>query len=151
MKKKYLLRRTWLVHESGSKFHQSFEIAQTGAGPGVTIFHFGKQYDKSSFKRPINGGQIQIKSAGRYYSQINKKKSEGYSTQPGEVERELSFDSSDEFIGFLRIEFGTVKAAEIISRMSILTMQDSEEQPEEVREDKPVDKFAGRPAAWGSW
>lgn len=151
---KYTVRRTWLVHESGSKFHQSFEIAQAGPGRGVTIFHFGAMAgDHTPFRRPVNGGQVQIKSAGRYRSQVAKKKSEGYSENAPFVERESAFAEKEEFENYLRIEFGTNRANEILIKMDVPIgdAPQPEFDPEEGREDTPIDKFAGRPAAWGSW
>lgn len=154
---KYTVRRTWLVHESGSKFHQSFEIAQAGAGAGLTVFHFGVIVgDSTPFRRPVNGGQVQIKEAGRYRSQVAKKKSDGYSELRTWPEREVGFVTKDEFENFLRVEFGMGIAHGILIKMNVpigdaQPEDHPEDHPEDAREDTPIDKFAGRPAAWGSW
>jgi hypothetical protein len=148
---KISVRQTWLDHSSGTKFYHVIQLSpEKGEGSAVTITHWGKQsIVRSTFQRPILGGETQITNGAVGTTKISAKQKRGYQQHDTLIK---TVDDSRWMID----QFGAEKAHEIE-----LAMFGAKGDPSDAPETKAIPKAkakakaiepeAPRPEAWGTW
>ena len=161
MIEQFLIEETWMEHEGGTKFYHPIRLCAFGAGVSkvVTAIHFaGFKGNYSKFRRPVEGGQVQIKDADTYIRQIVVKQKNGYSTKP-EWGKKYRPNSEAEFRAEVIRLFGRTDADTVFCYLGLkpgdmLNVQEPSEdelRPSPSSDDSTITDFSDRPAAWGSW
>ena len=160
MSQQFSIVEAWLVHEGGTKFYHPIRLMRMSSAVTsvVTAVHFaGFKGDHTSFRRPVRGGQVQIKAVDIFQRQVESKLRSGY--RPHLEQWGMSTADENEFRNKVVEMFGRTDAELIFMglRMNISPGVETDEpikeyeRPKDPGEDSDVDKFKDRPAAWGSW
>lgn len=156
------IRRTYMLHTSGTKFYQPFLVSYADGTlkSDVTVIHFGPASSKGSGVggRPLMGGQVQL-TAGRehYQGQIEAKSRPGVK---GHYEilssgrNGTTYPLEEGRKELLRL-FGASKTESILMELG-LTYDGAETEPSApvetvVSEPKAAPVPAEKPAHWGTW
>ena len=152
----YQIKRTWMVHESGSKYYQVLEFSHTdkdGKDLVASVYNYGKLVVQK-FHRPITHGRVLVEQ-GTGQEKIQQKKNDGYTEHLDE--RFTEYDTSEEFFDTVRTLVGSRNAETIEIWLSSPASDDSDgvdmssTGPGATVENTIIDRFKGKPAAWGSW
>lgn len=157
----FAMHRTFLKHESGTKFYQTFLITRKDDDKPVehacSITHHGPiRSIKLSDPRPITGGNsLVFPGAAKAEEQLAAKLRRGYykdtSIPP------LVFDNATAASEAFTRWFGAARRDQIMLHLGLTVNGEevaAESDPSAAVEDTPIetkDPFTGRPAAWGSW
>lgn len=148
------ITRRWMEHSGGSKFYQI--ICVTRGTKAVTAFHYaGYRGDHTQFRRPCNGGQVEIKTGDHMYvktAEKEKRKSTGHYSIATD-------DKTDHYTNDGRLEvglvglFGAQQAHQILLGLGVHVPSiapSDEGDTESIEESEPA-KPAARAASWASW
>ena len=146
-----LVTTQYMSHESGTKYYQVFQVSpelSSKAAASITVMHWGP-VAKCRSRRPVLGGQTQIKHGLLRSQAVWDKEKRGYRAHPEEtITRKLSDSWWTE-------TFGAALAHQLIT--SILP-DGSGFAPTEVSSTAYLEKESAadaatdiRPEAWGSW
>lgn len=148
------ITRRWMEHSGGSKFYQI--ICVTRGTRAVTAFHYaGYRGDHTQFRRPCNGGQVEIKAGDLLLSKTmekEKRKSSGhYSITTDDVTAHFTNDARLEVD--LIASFGSQHAHQILTMLDVYvpSIKPSDEGDTVGIEESEPAKPAERAASWASW
>lgn len=159
----YQIEEAWLEHEGGTKFYHPIRLMRMSSEGTkvVTALHYaGFRGDYTAYRRPVAGGQVNIKAEDVYHSQITAKKKKGYALKDGAFRLPEKFPSSEEeFRSRVITMFGRSHADEIFVGLGMLPgdahvvteVDEADLRPSTPGDHIPVDELTERPAAWGSW
>ena len=136
---------TFMEHEGGTKFYNVFQFTPS-KGRSVTVTHYGPK--RGSTRRPVSGGQTQVKVGRLMNSIVAAKQKRGYSTEDLTVE---SFQDDDEW--FVQT-FGAAQSHDIHVAMFEETIRAEIEPTTEPDNEIIPGAIAPpetRPENWGSW
>lgn len=142
--------RTWMVHDTGSKYYQVITIHNMKNGRICTTVNYGATKGDLSETRPVRRGETLTYFGNGHAEKVSAKTRRGYSIKNDEVRKK------DITLGELTTLFGATKAEGIKIHLGIslnASAEDVSDEPHPIDEpeDTPIDKFADRPAAWGCW
>lgn len=158
------ITRRWMEHSAGSKFYQIIRV--TRGTKAVTAFHYaGYRGDHTRFRRPCNGGQVEIKAGDHLRAKTvekEKRKSTGHYFIVTDDREETCRNDALLEVGLVTF-FGARHAHQMLTELGVhvpsikpIDESDTEESDEsdteviEDEESEPV-KPAARAASWASW
>ncbi len=161
MSSQFVIEESWLEHEGGTKFYHPIRLMHMSASGTkvVTAVHFaGFKGDFEKYRRPVKGGQVQIKGIDHYQRQIEVKRKGGYIPEPTS-RGPTRFDRETDFRMEVIRMFGRADSDVIFSHLglqmgdaeSVQDLTEAELRPKTPGEDTSIEDFTERPAAWGSW
>lgn len=155
----FRIERRWMEHPGGTKFYQvmrfsrmEWDMGKSVSERTVTVFHFaGFKGDRTKLRRPVMGGQIQIKVGDLFMEKFNEKKRDGY--EP--VDQAMSeFVTTKEFLALGNTLMGAAHMQTILTHLGMRAdtgeVNESEDDPSIPFEDTPIEETE-RPDGWGSW
>lgn len=153
------IERRWLEHTGGTKFYQVLRFSRSEWDMGkrvsthvATVFHFaGFKGDRTKLRRPVMGGQIQIKQGDLFMAKFEEKKKDGY--EP--VDQAVSeFVQTKDFLALGTTLMGAAHMQTILAHLGMRTdtgeVDESDPDPSIPFEDTPIEETE-RPDGWGSW
>lgn len=161
MGSKFTVDSSYMLHSGGTKFYQVFRFAREDAGSKVSVSmnHWGSQGTvKPGPRRPISGGEMDLRKADEYLSQIKAKKARGYDTDVMWAET-TSFSLGDtltKFRNHLTTLVGASRRDDILLALGVALSHDEETfegddpLPTPALEDTVFEAATTNPL-WGSW
>lgn len=142
--------RTWMLHDTGSKYYQVITVHNQENGKSCTVVNYGATRGDLAETRPVRRGETLTYPGNHHAEKVRAKTSRGYSVKNDEIKRKSVSES--ELLGM----FGATKTEGIKIYLGISLNASTEDisdapHPTDEPEDTPIDKFADRPAAWGCW
>lgn len=144
-----VIDRVWMVHEGGTKYYQIFEFKSQSDLP-ITVIHFGRLAGMRTH-RPINGGQVQLKSGRKMLALVEAKRKRGYKVVSDES---IAHECIERHDPWWVHNFGAAKAHEIQVAMfgaSMIADDEPIEEPDNEIMPGAVELPESRPENWGTW